>query len=141
MEYVRDVMSSDPHTVSEDATFLEATQKMVQHDCGFLIAVDINGKVTGVITDRDIIVFGVAQGFQPNKSVVSDIMTREIVTCYDDETLDMAADHISENDIRRLVVLDRDENLKGVISIVDMLKHVEDDSINIEIIRHLFKYA
>jgi CBS domain-containing protein len=68
-------------------------------------------------------------------------MSTNIITCYEDETLEIAADHISENDIRRLVVLDRKEKLVGVVSLVDMIKHVEDDSINIEVIRHLFKYA
>jgi CBS domain-containing protein len=139
-EYVRDVMNRDPHKISKTASLVKATEEMLKYDCGFLIVTD-NGKADGVITDRDIVIFGIAEGKDPKNSRVEEVMTKELITCYEDETLEHAADHISENDIRRLVVLDRNDRIAGVVSIVDMIKHVEDDSINFEVIKHLFKYA
>ena len=139
-EYVSDVMNPDPHTVSKTASLVEATQEMLSNDCGFLIVTD-NGKPDGVITDRDIVIFGIAEGKDPKSAKVEELMTKQLITCYQNETLAYAADHISENDIRRLVVLDENDKLAGVVSIVDMIKHVEDDSINFEVIKHLFKYA
>lgn len=140
-EFVRDVMNSDPHKINQSSTLLEATRMMVKYDCGFLIVVDEDNDLAGVITDRDIVIFGVAHGKNPKTTKVIDVMADNVISCCEDETLEYAADHISENEIRRLVVLDRKDKLVGVISLVDMIKHVEDDSINVEVIKHLFKYA
>lgn len=140
-EYVKDVMNPDPHTINQKDCLHKATKEMVKHDCGFLIAIDDLGKAVGVLTDRDIVVYGIADDKDLKETQVSELMTKDIITCYKDELLEVAADHISANDIRRLVVLDDADNLAGVISLVDMIKHVEDDTINFEVIKHLFKYA
>ena len=140
-EIVSDVMNPDPHTVKETKTLYEATEKMLQYDCGFLVVVNEQGKPTGAITDRDIVIYGIAKGKDPKLHNVEDVMNRNLFTCYEGETLELAADHMSENGVRRLAVLNVEDDLCGVVSIADMLKHVEDDSINVEVIRHLFKYA
>lgn len=140
-EFVRDVMNNEPHNIDQTASLVDATRKMVKYDCGFLVVIDRQNNLTGVITDRDIVTLGIACGKDPEETLVEDLMATNVITCYEDESLEDAADHISENEIRRLVVLDRNDKMVGVVSLVDMIKHVEDDSINIEVIKHLFKYA
>ncbi len=141
-EYVSDVMSKNPHLIKESKSLTDATKLMVKHDCGFLIVVNENDDISGVITDRDIVFYGIAEEKLARDTQVKEVMTSNVISCYENETLEFAADHISENGIKRLVVLDKNsDKLKGVVSIVDMIKHVEDDSINIEVVKHLFKYA
>lgn len=140
-ELVSDVMNPDPHIILANNTLYQASQEMLKYECGFLVVVDENKKPVGALTDRDIVIFGIAAGKDPKTCKISEIMSDNLLTCYKNETLQLAADHMGENGVRRLAVLNENDDLAGVISIVDMLKHVENDSMNIEVIEHLYKYA
>ncbi|MCB2081763.1 MAG: CBS domain-containing protein [Hyphomicrobiales bacterium] len=137
---VKDVMSAIPHVISPDATLREAAEAMEQHECGSL-PVCREDKLVGILTDRDIVVFGLAGGKNPDRAVVGEIMAPQVFTCKEEDTLAQVADMMSDQDVRRLVVVDNSGKITGVISVTDMIKCVDRDEVNDEIMHHLFRYA
>lgn len=119
MKKLRDIMTAEVEVVPPTCTVKEAAQKMKQLDAGALPVCD-GQKLVGMITDRDISVRAVAEGRDPAKVSVKDIMTSPITYCYDDQDIDEAARLMEVRQIRRLVVLNRDKRLVGVIALGDI---------------------
>ncbi len=111
-------MSTDVRVASPDETIREAARTMKEIDAG-LLPVGENERLVGIITDRDIAIRAVAEGKDPNTNV-RDVMSREVLYCYDDERLDDVARQMRELQIRRMPVLNRDKRLVGIISIGDL---------------------
>jgi CBS domain-containing protein len=88
-------------------------------DVGFLPVAE-NDRLVGAITDRDIVLRVIAEGKDPNDCMVRDVMTHEVSWCYDDQTTDEVARLMKDKDIRRVLVLNREKRLVGVISIGDL---------------------
>lgn len=122
---VKDVMSKDPHFVKPDVTLRDAAQVMRDHDVGCL-PVGEHDRLTGMLTDRDIAVRAVAEGRNPDTTKVSDVMSPGIRYCFEDETLDEAAKRLESSKIRRLVVLNRDKRLTGILSVSDFATQGND---------------
>jgi len=78
------------------------------------------GKLIGMITDRDICCRGVAGGFEPATTAVSEIMSRDIRFCFSDDTVTAAVRQMEANHIRRLAVLNRDKTMAGFLSVDDL---------------------
>jgi CBS domain-containing protein len=116
---VNDVMTRNPVFISPDGTLKEAAQKMQEADCGSLL-VGENDRLTGMITDRDIVVRAVADGMDINDTIVEDIMTDDLVYCYEDDALEQAADRMEQEQVRRLAVLNRDKRLVGIVTLSDI---------------------
>ena len=114
---ISDIMTFDVFTLEQDNTILDAALIMKENDIGFIPIVN-NKKVIGVVTDRDLVVRGYAQGFSENTPVIK-IMTSSCITVEKDALIDDVADIMSKNKIRRLCVLDKDE-LVGVCAIGDI---------------------
>src|SRR5690606_22859 len=100
---VKDIMTASPSFLLESATIPAAAQNMQQLDCGFL-PVGQNDKITGVVTDRDIALRAVAQGLPPTAKV-SQIASKKVLYCFEDDTLDSIAENMAQNQVRRLIVL------------------------------------
>lgn len=113
------VMTRGVETTSSAATLEEAAKKMRVHNIGFLPVVD-DHKVVGVITDRDIVIRAVCGMFRPEMVRVREVMTPELIACYEDEGITKASFLMEKNLIHRLVVLDRRERLAGVVSLSDI---------------------
>lgn len=122
MKTVRQIMTEDVEVISPDATLREAADRMRTRDVGPLPVCD-GTRLVGMVTDRDIVVRGIAMGWDPNLAKVSDVMTREVDYCFVGDSLDRAAELMATRQIRRLVVLDDQKNLAGIISLGD-LSHV-----------------
>jgi nucleotide-binding universal stress UspA family protein/predicted transcriptional regulator len=101
---------------------------MQAHDIGAL-PVWYGGQLQGIITDRDITVRAVSQGRDPNEVTVGDVMTRNVVTCYDDQTVEEAAKLMALKQIRRLVVVNRSERLTGIVTLGDLSVDTGDDEL------------
>src|SRR5947209_42026 len=101
---IKDLMSSEVEVIGPEATLKEAAEKMCAIDAGTIPVVS-EKTVVGILTDRDITVRGVAEGRDPAKARVREIMTRDVVYCYDDQEVEDAAELMAENQVRRLVVL------------------------------------
>ena len=115
---VRDVMTADVRLASPERTIRQAAQLMADEDIGAL-PVGENDRLIGMITDRDIAVRAVAQGLGADTKI-RDVMSQEVLYCFDDEELEDAAQNMSGIKVRRLPVLNREKRLVGIISLGDL---------------------
>jgi CBS domain-containing protein len=116
---IAEIMSSDVQLASPDDTIQAAARKMEEADVGFL-PVGENDRLVGMITDRDIALRAVAQGKDPKKTKVRDVMTERVLYCADSEDIEDAAENMAELRIRRLPIVDEDKRLVGIVSIGDI---------------------
>jgi CBS domain-containing protein len=108
-------MTRDVRVARPDESLRDAAQTMVEADIGSL-PVGENGRLIGMLTDRDIVVRAVANG-RDDQTRVADVMTCEIRSCFEDEGVLDVARRMSELGIRRLPVLTRDEQLVGIVAL------------------------
>ena len=123
---VKEVMTRGAECVAPDATLQEAAQKMKGLDVGPLPVCD-NNRLVGMLTDRDITVRAVAEGKDPRTSRVRDVMTEGITYCFEEDDVADAARLMKEKQIRRLVVLNRDKRLAGIVSLGDLAVETGDE--------------
>lgn len=114
----KDIMTQNPFIISPETTLQDAAKTMADKDIGFL-PIGENDRLIGTITDRDIVIRGVAEGKDPSKTV-RDVMTNEIKYCMENDDLDKVADMMSSLQIRRLVVLNDNKRIVGIISLGDI---------------------
>jgi len=124
---VREVMTRGAECTRPDASLQEAAAKMKSLDVGALPVCGDNDRLAGMITDRDITVRSSAEGESPAEIKVSDIMTPEVVYCFEDDDVAEASRLMKEKQIRRLVVLNRDKRLVGIISLGDLATEMGDE--------------
>lgn len=117
---VKDAMTKDVELASPTHTIRQAALLMGKTDCGALPVADKDSLV-GMITDRDIAVRAVAAGKGP-KTLVKDIMSAEVLYCYEDQTLEEVADNLGDVKVRRLPVMNREKRLVGILSLGDMAR-------------------
>ena len=117
---VSDVMTPNVHFVHPEQNLGEVAAVLAQLDVGALPVADKN-RLIGMITDRDIVIRGVAEGLGP-WSKVKEVMTTEVKYCYEDEKIDHVATNMAEIQVRRLPVMNRDKRLVGIISLGDLAR-------------------
>ncbi|KQV81161.1 CBS domain-containing protein [Rhizobacter sp. Root1221] len=115
---VRDAMTDDVYLTDPGQSIREAAEMMANQDIGAL-PVGENDRLVGMITDRDIAVRAVARGLGPDTRI-REVMSQEVMYCFEDEDLDDAAQHMGDIKVRRLPVLSRDKRLVGIISLSDL---------------------
>lgn len=115
---VRDAMTQDVRIASPEQSIREAAATMAEIDAGALPVGD-DDRLVGMITDRDIAVRAVAKGMSPD-SPVSEVMTRDVRYCFDDEDMDKVCENIADQQIRRIPVVNRDKRLVGILSLGDL---------------------
>jgi CBS domain-containing protein len=111
-------MTRDVELVSPTQTIRDAAQMMAELDAGAL-PVQQDDRLVGMITDRDIAVRAVAQGKSP-ETRVRDVMSPEVLYCFDDQEIEDVSRNMGEVKVRRLPVVNRDKRLVGIISIGDL---------------------
>jgi CBS domain-containing protein len=116
---VGDAMTKDVEIVSPDQSVQDVARLMEEADVGAL-PVGENDRLVGMITDRDIALRAVGKGKSPGETRVRDVMSRDVKYVYDDEHLDDVVRNMSEQQIRRLPVMNRDKRLVGIISLGDL---------------------
>ena len=116
---VRDVMTPHVEVVHPDATLQEAAAKMERLDVGPLPVCD-GRKIQGMLTDRDITVRATAKGRDPKTTRVREVMTEEVFYCFDDQDVSEAAEIMERAQIRRLVVVNQDKDLVGIVALGDL---------------------
>jgi len=117
---LKDIMTSKPECIRPDATLQDAARKMRDLDVGPLPVCGEDDRLAGMITDRDIAVRAVAEGKDPKTTTVREAMTGEIVYGFEDQDVDDAARVMEQRQIRRLVVLNRDKRMVGIVSLGDV---------------------
>lgn len=140
MTRVSEMMTEHPYLVDSSTSLRDAAKKMKEFTCGSLI-VGSNGTLEGIVTDRDIVVWGLAGNLDANVAPIKEIMASEVVTVEEGQTLEQAADIMSDADVRRLVVLDKAGKVVGLLSVSDIVKCPDADYVNDNILHHLYRYA
>lgn len=120
---VQQCMSIDVRVCAPDTTLREAARAMREIDAGFL-PVGENDRLVGMITDRDITTRAVAEGMGPDASV-REVMSPEVRYCFEDESLEDVAARMSDQQLRRMPVLNRNKRLVGVISLGDVSRSAD----------------
>jgi CBS domain-containing protein len=115
---VREAMTTNVRLARPDQTIAEAAAAMAECDAGVLPVGD-GERLVGMITDRDIAIRAVAKGLGPD-TLVSEVMSKEVLYCFEDESLDHVAENMGEMRVRRLPVLDREKRLVGILSFGDL---------------------
>jgi CBS domain-containing protein len=116
---VSEVMTRGAECTRPDATLEEAAERMKALDVGSLPVCD-NDRLVGMLTDRDITVRSTAQGEDPTRDRVRDVMTPEVIYCFEDEDVAKAGQLMKRKQVRRLLVLNRDKRLVGILSLDDL---------------------
>jgi CBS domain-containing protein len=115
---IRDVMTQGVHTLEYSATLRDAAKLMAEEDIGSVPVVR-DGKLVGMVTDRDLVIRGVARGVADDAEL-SVVMSPSIKYCFDDQGVDEVASNMAELAVRRLPVVDRDEQLVGFVSLANI---------------------
>jgi CBS domain-containing protein len=118
MTTVADVMTPGVETTTSSEALRDAARTMREGDFGSMPVVD-DGRLVGILTDRDIVVRGVAEGLDPTVARVGDVASRTPVAVAPDQDLDEAMELMAEHRVRRLPVID-DGRLVGVLSQADV---------------------
>jgi len=114
---IQAVMSPDVVLASPRQTIGEVAQMMAARDIGFMPVGD-HDRIVGMITDRDIVVRGVAAGKGPD-TPVSDVMTQDVKYCFEDEDIDHVVTSMGQNQVRRFPVMNRNKRLVGIVTLAD----------------------
>jgi CBS domain-containing protein len=115
---VKDAMTTDVELASPAQTIRQAALLMGKYDCGVLPVAD-KDRLVGMITDRDIAIRAIAAGKGP-RTPVREIMSQEVLYCFDDQDLDEVATNLADQKVRRLPVMNREKRLVGILSLGDM---------------------
>jgi CBS domain-containing protein len=121
----REIMTGKVTTASPDMSLLEVAQMMRDGDMGAMPIVE-NNKLVGIVTDRDIVVRGVAEGLS-NTAKIGDVMTREVFSVKPDDFVFEAIRLMGDKQVRRVPVVDENGGLAGILSIADVVLELEDE--------------
>jgi CBS domain-containing protein len=126
---VRDVMTCVIEKISPEATLEQAGKLMKTHNVGILPVVE-GDDVVGVLTDRDIVLRAVSERMRPEMTRVREIMTPKAIFCYQDEDIVEASRLMENNLIHRLIVLDSNEKLVGIVSLSDLAAKAKSEKLS-----------
>ena len=121
---VREVMTSDVQVARPTDTIQAVAQQMAQLDVGSMPICD-GRRIQGMVTDRDITVRGVAQGLQGD-TPITQVMTGNLEYVMADDDLDQAHDKMSAAHVRRLPVVDQNQELVGIVAMADLARQDDD---------------
>jgi CBS domain-containing protein len=116
----RDIARESIESLPENASVADAAKVMAASGLGFLPVCDRNGRVLGVVTDRDLVVLSMARGLDPGLTPITSVMSRPPVTCFVDGDLGMAEQLMAEEQKSRIPLVDQHGVLAGVLSIADI---------------------
>jgi CBS domain-containing protein len=117
MQQLKDLMSTDVKVVSPDMTIGAAARLMSEGDFGMMPVVEAD-RIIGTISDRDIAIRGVAAGLGA-ETKVREVMSNGIVWAYEDDSVEKAASIMSDRQVRRLPVVNREKRLVGIVALGD----------------------
>ncbi len=126
--FVKEITSSNVEWAEPSPSLQDVAKRMRDQEIGCLpVKGSENGKLIGLITDRDIACRCVADARDPVSTTVGDIMTEEITCCFDDEEVTEAAHLMELKRVQRLPVLNRENSVVGILSIADLATRASND--------------
>lgn len=116
---VQEIMSTKVETIKPTSSLRATARTLSNLNVGALPVVD-DGKLVGIITDRDVSVHAIAIGREPQSTDVQIVMTKEVFTCNENKKLTEAAEIMEQHNIRRLVVVNDDNDVVGILTVDDL---------------------
>ena len=133
---LKEVMTPSVEVIAPEATIQAAAEKMSDLDIG-LLPVCEGGRLVGVVTDCDITVRAVAEGRGPVTTQVREVMTPEAIYGFDDQDVEDAARLMEQYQIRRLPVLNRSQQLVGMVALGDLAVHAGTRPVAAEVLEQV----
>jgi CBS domain-containing protein len=137
---ISEIMTTDFEMIDSTKSLLEAAQKMKSLDVGFL-PIREGTRLIGLVTDRDIVIRGLAEGLDPGLTQVKDIISSEIVYCYEDDNVEEAAQLMEDHQVRRLIVVDHEQTPVGIVSLGDLAVKTGQDRLSGEVLERVSEPA
>jgi CBS domain-containing protein len=139
MKKSNEVMTKDVACCVPTDTVTKAAQLMKSKDVGSVPVVDNNQtkKLLGIVTDRDLTLAIIAEGRDPRTTKVEDVMTRSVITCRAEDSVQEALDAMAEYQLRRIPVVDKDNKLVGIIAQADVATRVNHPEKTAEIVKEI----
>jgi len=119
---VSEAMTREVRVANPGQSIRDVAKIMAEIDAGAMPVGD-NDRLVGMITDRDIAIRAVAQGKGPDTPVREVMSSDQVLYCYEDEELDHVAKNMSQQQVRRLPVVNREKRLVGLVSLGDLVQH------------------
>ena len=116
---IREIMTKNPLTLSGDKTIQEAARAMRDRDIGTVLVIDGQQRLQGIVTDRDIVVRGIAEGKEPTRTPLHEVCSSALTHLTPEDTVDNAIKLMAKKGIRRIPVVDGERPV-GVISLGDL---------------------
>ena len=138
---LKDIMTPKPDCVRPDDTLQEAARRMRDLDVGPLPVCGDDDRLAGMVTDRDITIRAVAEGKDPRTTRVREVMTEEIIYGFEDQDVQEAARTMQERQVRRLLVMNRDNRLVGIVSLGDLATESGDKQKSGEVLQDVSEPA
>lgn len=135
---VKQAMSKKPEFLPPTATIKEAAMKMQKLDCGF-IPVGKDDKLIGTLTDRDIVLRAIAKGKNPESLTIQDVMSKHVEYCFETDDLKKAVNHMQDKQIHRLIVLNSNKRMTGILSLGDIARQSKDDALCAEAVEGILE--
>jgi CBS domain-containing protein len=127
MQKVRDVMTATPLVLDARAPLQEAARHMRDHAVGDVLVTD-GERLCGIVTDRDLVVRALAEGYDPRATTVGQVCSRDLVAVEADDDVQHAAETMRGRAIRRVPVIDQGR-LAGVVTLGDLARHNDEESV------------
>jgi CBS domain-containing protein len=121
--HVNEIMSSPVETIAIGASIASAARRMLNLDVGLLPVAD-GDAIVGIISDRDIAIRAVANGLDPDRTEVRQVMSKDVYSCPDDSTATDACTLMESKQVRRLLVMSSADALVGIVSLGDIALHL-----------------
>lgn len=128
MKTVSDIMTRGVRVLSPSDSVVRAAQAMDELNVGVIPVCD-GEKLVGMVTDRDITLRGVAQGLACEDTPLSDIMSKEVQWCFEDQAVSEVMAQMGDAQIRRLPVVDREKRLVGMLSLGDIAVKTDEKKV------------
>ena len=133
---IKDLMTTDVRTCSPGTTLAAAGALMLDGDCGILPVVK-NGKLVGIVTDRDLALKVVAEGRDPAATSVHAMMTSPVVTCLADDDLQIALDAMATHQLRRIPVVNSEQAVVGIVAQADVAIRGDQPEKTAEVVKQI----
>jgi CBS domain-containing protein len=137
---ISEMMTQETVLMSPDTSLRRACEIMRDSDIGFIPVTD-GERILGAVTDRDVATRAIAQGLNPDSTPVRDVMSPDIVYVFEDQEELDAARLMQVKQIRRLVVLNRDKRLVGVLTLSDLSSHARDHALAGEVLDSMMDHS
>ncbi|MDQ3697280.1 MAG: CBS domain-containing protein [Gemmatimonadota bacterium] len=123
----RDIMTKNPKCVTREGGLQDIARIMREEDTGVVPVIETDGRLLGLVTDRDIVLRSLSEGKNPLELTATDVMTDDVEAVTPDESLREVVDLMGEKQIRRVPVVDSNDRLVGIISMGDVANRADYD--------------